>query len=126
MVIWYPDWNFYVETHQIMLEKYGGYPGILKTGKKTFEAIIEKVKAAEGDIYLKAGIMLSRLRRVRIVEDAHKRTAYTVTKTFLEVNDCRMTVTDPENVNKFMKDILKYNVNEIVEWIRNGKIPEKP
>ena len=125
MSIWYPDWKFYVETHRIMLERFGGYPGILKTGKRAFESIMKEVREAEGDIYFKAGIMLSRLRRVRIVEDAQKRTAYTLTATFLEMNGGRMNVTDPEKVNKFLKDILKYSPDEVVEWIRNGRVPKE-
>jgi len=123
--IWYPSWAFYVETHQIMLEQFGGYPGIYQTSRSAFEAIMEEVKATEG-IFRQAGIMLSKLRRVRLVEDAQKRTAYVLTTTFLEKNGEKMSVSDPEKVNSFMKDMLKYSLDEIVEWIKDGKVPEEP
>ena len=125
MGLWYPDWEFYVETHRIMLRRFGGFPGIAKAGKERFEAVMRKVRETRGDLYVKAAVMLRELRRVRIVEDAQKRTAYTVTATFLEMNGGRMKVTDPEEVNRFLRDMLKYSLDEVVEWIRNGRVPQE-
>jgi len=45
-----------------MLRRYGGYPGVKKTGKAIFEAIMKEVKEADG-LFEKAAVMLSRLRR---------------------------------------------------------------
>jgi len=90
---------------------------VKKTGKAIFEAIMKEVKETDG-LFEKAAVMLSRLRRARIVEDAQKRTAFIVTLTFLEMNGERVKLTDSE---KFVKDILKYNIDDIIMWLRNGR-----
>jgi len=100
-----------------MLMRFGGYPGVKKTGKAIFKAIMNEVKETDG-LFEKAAVMLRRLRRARIVEDAQKRTAFIVTLTFLEMNGERVKLTDSE---KFVKDILKYNIDDIIRWLRNGR-----
>lgn len=125
MSLWYPTWDFYLETHNRILEEFGGHPGIEYGGEIVFNAIIERVKQTEGDIFQKAGVMLEKLRSDRIVSDAQKRTAFTVTSTFLEINGQKIRVTDPETASRFVKDILKYDTSEIIEWIKSGQIPEE-
>jgi prophage maintenance system killer protein len=119
----YPDWDFYIETHEIMLDLFGGHRSILRTGKGNFERIMEEVKAIEGDIYLKAATMLYKLRKIRIVEDAQKRTAFTMTSAFLEDNGGRVYETDFPKIARFVKDILKYDVEDVYMWLKNGEIP---
>lgn len=117
--IWYPSWDFYLEMHSEMLRKYGGYPGIKGNGKAIFEVIMKEVKETDG-LFEKAAVMLSRLRRTRIVEDAQKRTAFIVTLTFLEMNGEKVKLVNSE---EFVKGILKYNLDDIVRWLRNGRSP---
>ena len=100
MSIWYPIFEFYLETHDRMLEEFGGFPGLELGAEMVFNASLEKVKQTEGDLFQKAGVMLERLRSDRIVKDAQKRTAYTVTATFLEMNGEKICVTDPEITNE--------------------------
>ena len=88
-----------------------------------FDFALGRVKQTEGDIFEKAGVMLQRLRSDRIVKDAQKRTAYTVTATFLEFNGEQIGVMDPESASTFVKDILKDRLSEIVEWIKNRQVP---
>jgi len=45
-----------------MLRRYGGYPGVKKTGKAIYGAIMKEVKETDG-LFEKAAVMLSRLRR---------------------------------------------------------------
>ncbi|NQT09327.1 hypothetical protein HQ586_09635 [Candidatus Bathyarchaeota archaeon] len=125
MDVWIPTWEFYLETHERMLEEFGGHPGIEYNGEVVFTAAIQRVIETQGDIDTKAGVMLERLRSDRIVSDAQKRTAYTITTTFLEMNGSQMCITDPETASSFVKDILKYDLSEIIEWIKNGQVPEK-
>jgi prophage maintenance system killer protein len=59
------------------------------------------------DLYDKAAVLIFKLRTIRLVEDAQKRTAYTVTATFLEKNGGEMRA-------------LKYDLEQIVEWLKHG------
>ncbi|MFP3951677.1 MAG: hypothetical protein ACLFVP_06040 [Candidatus Bathyarchaeia archaeon] len=94
--------------------------------KEAYNTIIQKVKDFQGDIYEKAGYMLKRLRSFRLVEDGQKRTAYAVTTAFLEINGgLFFKEKDPDKVNKVMKDILNWTIEEVVEWIKNGTTPER-
>ena len=73
------------------------------------------------DLYDKAATLIYKLRILRLVEDAQKRTAYTVTATFLEKNGGEICERDVEQVNTFMKQsILKYDLEQIVEWLKHG------
>jgi len=92
---------------------------VKKTGKAIFEVIMKEVKETDG-LFEKAAVMLSRLRRARIVEDAQKRTAFIVTLTFLEMNGEKIKLVNSE---EFVKDILKYNLDDILKWLRNGRLP---
>jgi prophage maintenance system killer protein len=123
MDIWYPPWELYLETHDRMLEVFGGHSGLEYSGQTVFEAAMIKIREYPGDIYEKAGVMLERLRTDRIVKDAQKRTAYTTTAIFLEINGEQIHVSDPEKASNFIKNILKYDHSEIVEWIKHGQIP---
>jgi len=129
MCIKYPNWGDYKETHRRMLQEFGGYPGYVMSEyiiKEAYNTIIQKVKDFQGDIYEKAGYMLKRLRSFRLVEDGQKRTAYAVTTAFLEINGgLFFKEKDPDKVNKVMKDILNWTIEEVVEWIKNGITPER-
>ena len=97
-----------------MLKKFGGHPGVKRAGQAIFNDIMEDVGKTDIDIFVKAGIMLKKLRTLRIVEDAQKRTAYTVTATFLEMNGEKICVTDPKKASNFVKDILKYSLKDLL------------
>jgi prophage maintenance system killer protein len=117
---WYPDWAFYCETHNRMLHEFGGYEGYTLYAQDTFNAIISEAQKME-DLYDQAATLICKLRTIRLVEDAQKRTAYTVTATFLEKNGGEMHERDIERVNTFMKQgILKYDLEQIVEWLKHG------
>lgn len=123
MTTWYPDWAFYCETHNRMLHEFGGYEGYTPYAQDTFNAIISEAQKLE-DLYDQAATLLFKLRTLRLVEDAQKRTAYTVTATFLEKNGGEIFERDIERINTFMKQgILKYNLEQIVEWLKHGTKP---
>jgi prophage maintenance system killer protein len=127
MCIKYPDWEFYKETHKRMLQEFGGYPGLVMPEyiiREAYKNIIQNVRNFQGDIYDKGGYMLKNLRTHRMVEDGQKRTAYTVTASFLEINGGRFKVKDIDKVNKVMKDLSSWTTKEVIEWIKNGTTPK--
>ena len=42
--IWYPDWEFYRETHELMLDIFGGQRGDVMFAEKGFNTIIDEVE----------------------------------------------------------------------------------
>jgi len=121
---WYPDWEFYRETHELMLDIFGGQRGNVMFAEKGFNTIIDEVKKVD-DIWDQAAHMLYRLRHSRLVEDAQKRTAYTVTATFLETNGYAMAEKEEAKIIRFIKyDMLHCDESQIKEWMKGGKIPK--
>lgn len=120
--MWYPDKEFVVKIHTIvLLEPLGGFEGF-ERGINIFDYILEEVKTTKG-IYRKAAVLLRRLVTDRIFKDGNHRTSYEVTKTFLEKNGKKMKFTNKEDIITFIKCIRRYNINEIEVWLKDGKIP---
>ena len=83
--------------------------------------MIKQVQQIDGDIFVKAALMLVLLTRSRIWADGQKRTAYITTKTFVEQNGATMAEDDPIIVNNFLRNLtFKYNRDQVEKWIRNG------
>lgn len=121
--IWYPDEKFVEKTHDLMLKKYGGHPGF-NVGIEVYKHILDEIKTAKG-IYHKAAILLRKLATIQIFQNGHHRTAFEVTKTFLEMNDAKIKTQNKKEIIRFIKYILYYNIDEIEAWIRNGEVPQK-
>ena len=118
--VWYPNSSFIEDTHLIMLEKYGGFPGF-ERGIGIYSFILEKMKLAKG-VFGKASILLREIISGRIFKDGNHRTALVVTETFMEMNNVKMCEESPEKRYIFIKDFLRYSLNEIEEWLKHGSI----
>ena len=118
--VWYPPAWFLVKVHDIMIERVGGYTGF-DVGLAPYDCFIEEAKAAEG-INLKAAILLKSIATSRIFQDGHHRTAYIITKTFLEKNDAEFKEKDDQKIIRFIKGIRAYDVEQIKGWLKNGKL----
>ncbi len=116
--VWYPPDEFLVEVHDLMVKRYGGWLGF-ELGLEPYHYILEVAKKAEG-IYLKAAILLKMIATTRVFQDGHHRTAYIVTKTFLEKNDVEIKERTEQEVIKFIKDIRKYDIEQVKDWLENG------
>ncbi len=87
---------------------------------------IEKVKNKQGNLYEKAALMLYELTRIHAFESGNKRTAFLTTKKFVLRNEGKFNIPDSTDNVKVMIGIREnyYSLNEIKEWIKNGKIKE--
>lgn len=121
--MWYPDRDFVVWVHEVVLERFGGYSGF-ERGLGCFVVILDKVKAEEG-LYRKAAVLLRELVTCRIFADGNHRTAYEVVKTFLAMNDGRMAEENLKKVIRFIKNVYSYSVDEIEAWLKYGEVPER-
>ena len=90
------------------------------------EKAIEKVKNKRGNLYDKAALMLYELTRIHAFESGNKRTAFLATKKFVIKNEGKFNIPDLTDNVKVMIGIREnyYSLNEIKEWIKNGKIKE--
>jgi len=116
--VWYPDEKLVLEVHKTMLEKYGGWQGY-ECGIEVFFHILAEAKKAKG-IYNKAAVFLRKLVAGRIFVDGNHRTAQAITETFLEMNNAQMKIQETEEIIRFIKHILEYDLKEIAEWLENG------
>lgn len=117
--VWYPKELFVEETHELILKEYGGYTGY-ETGIALFKVILKKAKEATG-IYKKTAVLLREMvASSRIYQDGNHRTAIAIAETFLIMNGERIWTEDSQEIYKFIKDLLYYNLDEIAEWLENG------
>jgi prophage maintenance system killer protein len=121
--IWYPSAAFIEDTHQLLLERYGGYVGY-ERGIGVYDVILKETKDTMG-IYRKAAILLYDLCYYRIYKDGNHRTAIVTARTFLIKNGEKLSISDPEKIYKFVKGIALYSVEIVEAWIRHGYIKER-
>jgi len=88
--------------------------------------VIEECKKLEGDVYDKAICLLKGLIQKHPFASGNRRTAFVVVKDFLLSNDGVFRVKDDPNYARVMQGIREnyYLDDEIMEWIKNGKIKE--
>lgn len=60
----------------------------------------------------------------RIFKDGNHRTAFEVTRVFLEMNRKKMKISDTEKIIRLIKDIRQYNIDEVESWLKSGEISE--
>jgi len=121
---WYPTRELLVWIHDKMIEKFGGHKGVRRS-LDLFDLILKDVRLTDGT-YRKAAVLLTRLIAAHIFEDANKRTAYTLTKTFLEMNRAPMRITNEEEALKFLRKIREYHLDQVEEWLKHGRTKERP
>ena len=117
---WYPPEDFVVQAHEIMIKRFGGYTGF-EVGPSVYRHLLDEIKKVEG-IYLKAAVLLQGIAIGRIFKDGNHRTAYIVTKTFLEMNASEIKEKNDLKVIKFIKGIRNYEINQVESWLRDGAL----
>lgn len=122
--MWYPDADFVVWVHGVMLEKFGGFTGF-ERGVGCFEVVLGRVKGERG-LCRKAAVLARELVACRIFADGNHRTAFEVARTFLVMNGGRVAVVDVKEVIRFIKSVDRYSVDEIEAWLKHGEVAERP
>ncbi len=122
-MVWYPDKSFILMVHERMLTEFGGHKGIRQ--KRFFDSILnvilDKMKEEE-DTYMEAAILLRELATTPLFEDANKRTAFTVTHTFLSMNGVEVKRRYEEDETlRFLKALRQYTFEEIAGWLKSGR-----
>ena len=124
----YPTVDEIIEYNVLVLAlikvKKADQPAVLSSGR--LELIIQNCKELEGDLYDKAVCLLKRMIQLHPFASGNRRTAFVVVKDFLLSNDGVFRVKDDPNYARVMQGIREnyYLDDEIMEWIKNGKIKE--
>ena len=117
--LFYPDVDFVIAIHDDMIRRYGGYQG-LDVGMGPYAFYVQEA-VEETDIYRKAAALLVGIATGRMFQDGQHRTAQHVVEAYLELNGVRMKEEDNEKAYRFIKDVRKYDIDEIADWLENGE-----
>lgn len=88
--------------------------------------VVTGCEELEGDIYDKAAYLLKKMIKQHAFASGNRRTAFMITKHFLDSNGKEFKITDNPDYAKIMTGIREnyYTDEEIKNWIQNGKIRE--
>ncbi|MDP3917294.1 MAG: Fic family protein [Nanoarchaeota archaeon] len=97
-------------------------PKVLSSGR--LDHIIKECEILEGDLYDKAVCLLKGIIQLHPFASGNRRTAFIVTKEFLNQNGGKFNIEDDPKQAKVMLGIREkyYMDEEIKEWIKHGKI----
>lgn len=126
MVVVYPSLEEIEESNILMLS-------MIKVKRADSHSVLSRTKirdaisaceSAEGDVYAKAAVLMARMVSAHAFASGNRRTAFIVSKSFVLKNGERFMIADDPAYAKVMQGIRegKYAVDEITEWIKNGKI----
>ena len=124
--IWYPSLNKIVECNYLALSLFRvkkSDQAKLLNGNHILK-IIDQMKEDKGDEFDKALILLKGIIKKHPFASGNRRTAFIILKIFLQKNNIKIKIVDkPENA-RTMLGIREgfYDEDEILEWIKNGKI----
>lgn len=126
MEIFYPDEDLIIEFNALGITTFDTKKAdkvqVLSRNKISYA--INTCREKEGKIYRKAAVLLIALVKGHAFASGNIRTAFLVTKHFLESNKAKIDVKDdPENANT-LRGIREsyYTEEEIERWLENGKI----
>ncbi|MFA5247095.1 MAG: type II toxin-antitoxin system death-on-curing family toxin [Candidatus Micrarchaeia archaeon] len=114
--------EFNVLSLAIIRAKKADSHGVLSNAKIA-EAIGE-CRNAEGDVYLKAAVLLRALVKKHAFASGNRRTAFIAAKSFVVSNNGAFKVSDDPEAANAMRGVREnqYSDEELREWIKDGKI----
>ncbi|MBU4266884.1 MAG: Fic family protein [Candidatus Altiarchaeales archaeon] len=86
--------------------------------------IIEKAREDTGDVYTKGAILLRDLIIAHGFESGNKRTAFVVTVHFINSNGGSMRAKNFNKAEKILRNIRRYDLEDLSHWLRTGDINE--
>lgn len=117
-----PSIDEILATHEEIEEAYDlKYRGIrVAAPRGTLRDILSGAREYD-DIYLRAAHLLRKLITSHIFEDGNKRTAWVVTREYLDRYDIEPAVRS-EEVERVLRRIRRYDIDEIAAWLDAGDL----
>jgi len=88
------------------------------------DIIIKKSQDIKGDLYDKAAILLFNLVTMHGFASGNKRTGFITTLHFITQNGGRIRVKNFNKAERIIRNIRKFETDEIAVWLRTGGIDE--
>lgn len=85
------------------------------------QEVLEGVRDYDG-VYMRAACLLRKVLTAHLFEDGNKRTAWSVTRQYLEKYGIRPAQRREVVVGHFLRSIRSYDVDEIAKWLETGEI----
>ncbi|WP_129116900.1 Fic family protein [Halegenticoccus tardaugens] len=76
------------------------------------------------DIYLRAAALLRHIITAHYFEDGNKRTAWLTAREYLERHG-EIPAERGELAHRVLKNVRRFDVDELAEWLQSGEIDEK-
>jgi len=106
-----------IEIHDIIIQRYGGLPGILCQG--TIDYLVDRIND-EPDHFKKAALALN-LIALHPFNDGQKRTGFQVADNILRMNGLCIS-SGKESICRFLCTVAEYNctLDAIEKWLREN------
>ena len=111
--------------HADQMERYGGVDGLRDLGLHE-AAVYRPRKGYYADLIEEAAAIWERLSQNHPFIDSNKRTAFSVTYTFLAINGGRITA-EALPTHSFiigLHEVGTFNFERLTEWLRNNVTPD--
>lgn len=116
-----------VDTHDQIEEAYDlKYKGVrIAAPKLTLREDVIEPAAEYGDIFHRAATLLFGIQSAHVFEDANKRTAWTVTKSYLKREGIDLDLPqDDATRERIVRRAGLFDTDELAEWLETGEIDE--
>jgi prophage maintenance system killer protein len=126
--IMYPTSDRIIEYNYLALQfikvKKADQPKVLSYSK--INDVLNECENKEGNIYVKAAVLLKGLVQKHAFASGNRRTAFITTKEFVLNNHSKFGIKDDPSNARVMTGVREnyYTDDELKEWINNGKIKE--
>ncbi len=114
----YPTLDEALELHRILLERFGGAPGVRDLGLLQ-SALSRPQSGYYNSLSLQAAALMQSLAQNHAFVDGNKRVAFALTAIFLRMNGCRLKVEADNGESFIIKTLIgkKADLNEISNWL---------
>jgi death-on-curing protein len=124
-VVLYPTLQETLELHTVLIERFGGQPGVRDLG--LLQSALGRAQSGYYEsLSLQAAALLQSLAPNHAFVDGNKRVAFALTAIFLRMNGYRLSV-DPDNGESFIvKTVIgkKADLSELAAWLEKNMRPQ--
>ena len=124
--MWYPDPETIIFVNRVvtlMSNRKADQYKLLKP-QDFLQSVIEQARAARGDLYTKAAVLLRNLVVNHGFASGNKRTAFIVTAQFIVQNGGRLAVSDFAQAERVLRNVRRFSVQQLASWLQGGELDE--